>query len=356
MSILRIIAVFLILTSCTGCSQLFRNPFSSDDDDSGRPSSVPDRVANTTNEYYLAIGGVAPGGDELVIEDDNGDARNFSGQTLECKADDDIVILRPRPGFDTVTAGSGVLMVATSPGITAIHCTLDGQELQEIYEVIISPQSLIQILVAEAGTQLKDEADIDSPQGKSIVRLTSTSPTGNALGTVIRNRINLINSTDDPELFAADPDDYDTNPPASYYDSVILAKNQFSPTDTQDPNHKVFEDAQDRNFLEPDTQIAYDQAVITAAHIFSGDTPDSTGGSFAFRSPTQAEWSAVLAAWTGFSLTTPDASGFSDLDFPALAPIQVLIHPNIWKYSDGRPSFILARRRMSENYAVTNIP
>lgn len=351
----RIVVVFLLLFSIAGCSTLFRNPFGGGgDDDDDTPDVIPNRVIEPTVSFALAVGGVAPGRDELVIYENENTVRNFSGKTLVCAADDDIVLLRPRPGFETAAAGSGVQMVATAPGITAIRCTMDGTEMKEVYEVTIPPQSLIQILVAEAGAQLASEAKFE--EGKDdVVKLASVSPTGNALGSAIRNRIHLININEDPSLFGADPGDYNINPPASYYDGIIEAEGQFAPTDFKDPTHKTFENAQDRNFLEGDWLIAYDQAVLTAAGIFNGDLFDSTGGAFAFRSPNAQEWGAILAAWTSFSTTTPDASGFSDADFPAFAPLQILIHPDVQKSSDGRPAFVFARKRTNE-FAVANTP
>ena len=350
-------ALLILLLTCAGCWKQFLDPFGIfTDDDDKRPSVLPDRVTDPTESLSLAIGGVAPGRDELVIFDSNGEPRDFTGQTLACEADDDIVLLKPRPGFATEADGSGVIVTPTEPGVTAIRCYVDGTDFEEIYEVTIPPQYLIQILVAEALMQLTDEAELDPDEDGDVVMLESASPTGNALASVIRNRIGFINSRDKPDLFMADPDDYDADPPASYYDAVIMAEGQFSPTDPDDPNYDLFMDAQDRNFLAEDELVAYDQAVLTAAAIFNGDTSDTTTGAFAFMSPTEDEWTQISIAWTGAYMTIPDGAGFSDADFPALAPIQILIHPDVWKYDDGRPSFVFARMRTNEDFAVVNTP
>lgn len=352
----KVAVLLLLVVGICGCSKIFRNPFSGGDDDDGRPSAIPDRVTQPTSRFALAVGGVAPGRDELVVVGDDGEPRNLSGRALECTADDVIAQLRARPGYDTIAAGSGVQMVAVEPGVTAVRCRLEGEELPEVYEVTVPPQSLIQILVAEAAGQLREEATIETVEGEGVVALASRSPTGNALGSVIRNRIQKGNVRDDPGLFGALADEYDVAPPASYYDAVIMAERQFAPTDPADPSHATFDNAQDRNFLSGALRTAYDQAVITAAGIFNGDTFDSTGGSFAFRSPSQEEWSAVLAAWTSFSLETPERSGFSDADFPDLAPIQILIHPEVARDENDVPAFIFARQRIPVDLAVTNTP
>lgn len=352
--------MFLILASLSGCSKIFRNPFDfgGGGDDDGPPSAIPDRVIEPTSKYSLAIGGVAPGRDELVIYDADGSVRSFDGRTLECAPDEEIVILRPRTGFDTAAAGSGVQMIATDPGVTAIRCTVDGESMAEVYEVTVPPQNLVQILVAEAGLQIKEEAVIDEDLGEDTVALGSASPTANALGSVIRNRIGLINLDEDPLLFMADASTYNSSPPASYYDAVILAPAQFSPTDSADSSYRIFDRSQDRNFLTGDWIVAYDQAVLTAAGIFNGDIADTTGGAFAFRSPSPEEWTVIFNAWASLKYFIPDGAGYSELSFPAIGMVQILIHPDVWKYDDegDRPSFVFARSRTADDVAVSNVP
>lgn len=348
-----VLTAIVICIFVSGCSKIFQNPFAGDDDDDGRPSALPSRVIEPTAKFSVAIGGVAPGRDELVIYDNLENVRDFSGRTLECAPDDPIVILRPRPDFDSLAAGSGAQLVATDAGVTAIRCTVDGEEMENSWEVTVPPQYLIQILLAEAGAQIADEAELGDDNN---VTLGSQSKTANALGAAIRNRINFINMYDNPELFAADARRYDIEPPASYYDEVIMAPGQFSPTSPQDMTHDIFENAQDRNFLDEEWLTAYDQAVLTAAGIFNGDIADSTGGSFAFRSPDEEEWRLIATAWTLRYLAIPENSGFTDASFPTLAPIQILIHPDVWTYTDGRPAFVFARQRQPENSVIVNTP
>ncbi|MFH0800048.1 MAG: hypothetical protein V2A66_07715 [Pseudomonadota bacterium] len=349
------LGIIIVLLSTTACWNPFKNPFASSSGSSS-PSTEPGRVIEATAKYSLAIGGVAPGRDEVVIYDASGDISDFGSRTLACAADSQIVFLRNRPGFDTPAAGSGVQVVAVEPGVTAVRCTLDGDAVGGVYEITVPPQNLIQILVAEAGAQLSAEAKIDSSSGSDAVALDSVSKTGDAIGSVIRNRIDKINIAKNPSLFSADPKAYDADAPVSYYDAVIEAAGQFSPVDPKDSSHAIFDKAQDRNFLDGDYVVAYDQAVIIAAGIFNGDISDSTGGSFAFRSPTAEEWTSVESAWTMLLSQVPADAGFSDATFPDLAPIQILIQPDVWKYPDGRPSFIFARSRTAADYAVVNKP
>lgn len=349
-----VLSALVICVLFSGCPSLFRNPFGGGGDDGDDSSStLPSRVIEPTAKFSLAIGGVAPGRDELVIYDENGNERDFSGQILACAPGDPILITRPRPDFDTEAEGSGVQLIATDPGVTALGCTIDGAEMEEKWEVTIPPQNLIQILVAEAREQIDDEAQIDE---EGNVMLTSLSGTAGALGSVIRNRINLISANGDPALFAADARRYDIDPPASYYDEIITAQDQFSPVNPGDASHDTFDSAQDRNFLTEDLLRAYDQAVLTAAGIFNGDIADSTGGAFAFRSPNEDEWGAIATAWTLYYYWVPESTGFADANYPSLAPIQLLIHPDVWKYTDGRPSFVFARQRTLDNFAVVNTP
>jgi hypothetical protein len=291
------LAFILSFTLIAGCWNPFQNPLDllgigGGGEDDG-PDARPGRVVEPTEKFSLAVGGVASGRDELVIYD-GGRERDFGDSTLECTADDDIILIRTRPGFDSPAAGSGVRMIATEPGVTAVRCKLDGDDLDGVYEVTVSPQLLVQILVAEAGGQLYDEAELDADfdfeLAKDVVALGSSSPTAEALGSVIRNRVDRIENSDNPSLFNADEELYDSDPPSSFYDAVIMADGQFSPTDQDDPTNDLFEDAQDRDFLEDEWLVIYDQAVLTAAGIYNRDIDDTTSGSFAFRSPTESEW------------------------------------------------------------------
>jgi len=282
----RILILLIVCASLASCYNPFTNPFGifgGGDDDGDRPSLLPNRVVDPTAKLSLAVGGVLGGRDELVILDSNGDPRDFSGVTLECAADVDIVQILPRPGFATTAEGSGVRIVPIDPGIAAITCAAAGEDLGLAYEVTVPPQLLIQILIAEARGVLAEGATID--EETESVTLDSESPTANALGSVVRNRIWFTNSYDDTDLFGVDEEDYDLDPPVSYYDAVIMAEGQFAPTDPGDPNYAIFIDAERRIFMEGEGVTAYDQAVITAAGIFNGDIEDNTTGAFAFYTP-----------------------------------------------------------------------
>ncbi len=358
MRLARYAAVVAFALSCAGCWSPFQNPFSnpfsggSDD----RPEVTPSRVTQPSKKYAVAVGGVMPGRDEIVIFDTSGNPRDFGTSTLTCTPDDSIIKLAARTGYDTEAAGSGVKVTAVSPGVTAVRCKLDSNDMSEVYEVTVPPQSLIQILVAEAGQQLSEEAKIDEDAGADVVALDSSSPTAEALGSVIRNRIELINQKDRPALFNANPDDYDADPPASYYDAVIMAQGQFSPTAAADSSNDIFMEAERRAWLSGDERVAYDQAVITAAGIFNGDIADTAGSSFAFRTPTDDEWAAISQAFAVAAVNMPANAGFSDASFPDLDPIQILVLQDVWKYDDGRPAFVFARSRPENSYAVVNVP
>ena len=354
------LALILSLTLIAGCWNPFQNPLDmlgigGGGEDDG-PDARPNRVVEPTDKFALAVGGVASGRDELVIYD-GGRARDFGDSVLECTADDeDMLLIRVRPGFESQAAGSGVRMIALEPGVTAVRCKLDGNDLEDIYEVTVPPQLLIQILVAEAGGQLYDEAELDADFEKDVVVLGSSSPTAEALGSVIRNRVDRIENRDNPSLFNADEELYDSNPPSSFYDAVIMADGQFSPTDPDDPNNDLFEDAQDRNFLEDEWLVMYDQAVFTAAGIFNRDIDDNTMGAFAFRSPTESEWGNLKDSCSPAIYFIPDGSGYTESSFPVFSPIQVLIHPGVWHFNDGRPAFIFARARTEADPAVSCTP
>lgn len=310
-------------------------------------SISPERVIEPTSTFALAIGGVDPGRDELVL------TRDFvAGDVLVCSADPPILLFYNRSGFDSGTAGGGYQMIPTEEGLAAVTCSISGVALEDTYEVTIPPQSLIQILLGEARTQLDDEATIEDGH----VTLTSSSPTATAIGAVIRNRIQLIEDADDSSLFEADNTAYNANPPVSLYDAVIAAPNQFSPTDPTDPSYDIFNDAQDRNFLDATWLAAYDQAVLSATAIFNEDDLDPTGDAFAFRSPTDEEWIIIDEALNSQTAILPEGTGVTDDNFPAFAPVHIVIVPDVWTYDDGRPAFIFVRSRTATDPAVTNIP
>ncbi len=341
---IRIICLVIISALTAGCYNPFSNIWDmfggggSESEADERPSFLPTRVENPTEKLLLAVGGVAEGRDEIIIYDSNDQPMDLAGATLVCLSDSDIVKVLPRPGFDTEAEGSGVRIVPVSAGVAAITCTLNSEALGSTYEVTVPPQSLVQILFAEARGVMTEE--------------DSRSPTAEALGSVIRNRIWFTNSKDNLELFGVDPDNYDADPPESYYDSIIMAEGQFAPTDPADSNHDAFLDAEQRIFLEGDDIIAYDQAVLTAGGIFNGDIEDNTTGAFAFFTPTADQWTQLAQAWSLYYQILPDGAGVADSDYPGFAPVQVLIHPDVPIGDGGIPAFVFVRMRTDADYAV----
>jgi len=309
------------------------------------------RAIEPTKSFSLAVGGVHPGRDELVIYDEMDHERDLSDHQLDCLTNSDVLQIEARPDFDSYAAGDGVLLVAVAPGNATVTCLIDGVDLPDAYKVTIAPQRLIQILIAEAGTQINDESSFKD----GVVTLESSSPTGNAIGAVIRNRINLIEANEMPNLFNVDYDTFNANPSASYYDSVISAPGQFAPTNPSDPQNKIFSDAQDRNFLDGDWRDAYDQAVLTAAGIYNAEIVDPTGGAFAFFSPTEEQWSIIGQAQINSAPELPEGCGVSNESFPAFAPLQIVIVEGIWTYEDKRPAFVFIRHRTENQPAVTSL-
>lgn len=347
------IAVVLLNTSCGAMlwpwSELWEGK-----NKPGEESYSPDTPAiEATETYYIALGGVAPGRDELVLTDDSGNLTNLSGSSLRFKSDTDMVGFLPRPGYDDFASGSGALIVPQKPGFAVATYYIDGILQGDQFLIIVPPQSLIQIMVAEAGAQLTSEAEVNSD---FHVELTSESPTANGVGSVTRNRISLILPGLNFSLFGVNELEWFFAPPSSYFDAVITAKTggvyQYSPVDPDNETYDTYTDAEARGFLDPSYHRAYDQAVITAAGIFSDTIGDTTNGSFGFFSPTEDEWKKILLAYNNSMINLPNGCGRSNDDFPSLDPIQLVIINDIWTYSDGRPSFVFIRSRESNDYAV----
>jgi len=344
-----ILSIAFVMSSCAyPWNMLFGN-------NSNNNSEKEEQTANIvepTSRYSLAVGGVISGRDELVLYDSNNQQLDLSEHELSCESDKPIVVLEPRPGFSSMALGSGALITPFEPGITKISCTIDNEPFANTYEIIIPPQNLIQILVAEAQTQIQSEATLNS---NSVVSLTSNSNTALAIGMTINNRIDMINETSNPALFNANILSYSYNPTVSYYDAVIMAPYQFAPTSESDPSHTIFNHAQDRNFMSADSLTAYDQAVLSAALIFSGEATDPTGGSFAFSSPNSDQWNIIMDALQTETTILPYGSGIDDSNFPAFAPLQIVIINSVWTYEDGRPSFIFIRGRNELDPAVVRL-
>lgn len=329
-----------------------------DDGDGGNDTNISDsEVIQATSTYSVPLGGTASGNDELVIHDASGNVVDFTGHTLEFQTNNSNVELRIRTGFSDFMTGSGALIIPKAVGSTIISYKVDGIEQADKYKVIIPPQSLIQILLGEARGQIESETIVANGR----VKLDSASPTGNAIAAVVRNRVLLLEAGYTLSLFVVDTTDWGKNPPSSHWDAVITANNgaiyQFSPVDPSDLSNEVFLSAENRiNLTENSLIKAYDQATLTAAGIFINDTVDPTGGSFAFRTPTQAESDCLVQALNENATTLPADCGPGDDNFPTFAPVQVLIHPSVAKLSDGRPSFVFIRNRDPSEPAVTNAP
>lgn len=334
-------------------------PLSLPTDDDATTETIPSTVAaiEGRTRYAIALGGVAPGRDVLVLFDAQGQPRDFSSHTLTFTVSDATVLgLLPRPAFADFRSGSGAQLIPQHPGSAAIHYAVDDIKQPEQFAAIVPPQRLIQILIGEARGVMRQEAEIVD----GVVTLTSRSPTAEALAAVIRNRITLITASQQPGLFAANASDFARDPPTSAYDAVIAAQQfgvfQFAPVDPDDFSHESYRNAEARAFLDGPTQFAYDQAVLTAAGIFDGSISDPTRGAFAFRTPSSEEAACLAQAIATQELTLPAGCGPGDSNFPALAPVQVLIHPDVALLDDGLPAFVFYRPRSPTTPAVTNVP
>jgi hypothetical protein len=292
------------------------------------------RETNVSGKLAVALGGSREGTDEIVFD------QEFSSLDL-VNNDDDLFTLELKP--------RGARVIPLRTGIGYVTPTLDGL-IQDPIEVTIPPQSLIRIFLGEARGELDREATRDSG---GHVKASSVSVTGDALGAVIRNRIDMIVLENRPSLFVVDSEDFSSDTPLSQYDAVVAANDgdiyQFSPVNPEDPSFSVFEAATVREDLNAGELAAYDQAVSTAAGIFTGDTEDPTNGAFAFYSPTPAQFHLLDQALEDGDTALPPGCGASDGNFPALAPVQVLVLEEI-------PGFVFVRSRKFFDSAVTDEP
>lgn len=350
---LLFLILFLFATSCKQALWPWSELWDKHDDNSS--STTPAIEATTT--YSIALGGVAPGRDELILTDDSGNLLDLSGKTLNFTSNNSVIGFLPRPSYSDFASGSGAQIVPQKVGTAVVTYSINDAVQEDTFKVIVPPQSLIQMMVAEAGGQLTTEVQLD---GDSHVRLDSSSPTANGLGSVTKNRITLIDEDLDYSLFNVSQYEWALNPPGTKYDAVITASKsgvyQYSPVDPSDPTHEVYINAESRGFLDKSLYRAYDQAVLSAAHIFNGDTTDPTKGAFAFFSPTEEEWEKIKLAFDNRMIELPYGSGMTDEDFPRFAPIQMLILPGVTTYDDGRPAFVFISQRTQLDYAVTKTP
>ena len=300
----------------------------------------------------LALGGIPPGW-ELLSLDESPNSLDFTTE------DNDLFELSVPDGFGSFIEARGAELRPLTVGIGYVTPIVNTRERDPV-QITISPQRLIQILMGEARGQMAREATLGNDES---VKRSSVSVTGDAIGAVIRNRIDLINEAGSPGLFKADRTRYESNPPISYYEAVIEGGDgvnfQFSPVDPDDPTHEIYEAAALRDAVtDDDDLVAYDQAVLTAADIFNEETADPTGGAFAFYSPDEDEYEALQNALAEGALDLPAGAGTSDARYPSLKPIQVLILPGIATATSrtDRPSFVFVRERLETEPAVTDVP
>lgn len=330
-NILTFLALAFVLVASSGC------PFSDEESENvpNADEGVTHEERDVSGKLALALGGVADGTDELTVE---------AGDQILTFENNDPDLFR----LDETR------VVPLQPGIGYATPLINGHRLNPI-QITIPPQKLIQIFLGEARGQIQREATVDA---NGRVRPASVSLTADALGAVIRNRIALINRQNRPGLFVVEAADYAENPPVSYYDAVIEAHRdavyQFSPVEPDDPSHADYLAAEERSTVSRHYLRAYDQAVLTAADIFNGDTEDPTEGAFAFYSPTPVEYAVLEDAAEQGDRELPVGCGASDRNYPALAPIQVLILKNVATFSatSTMPSFVFIRQRSSLEPAV----
>ncbi len=309
----------------------------------------------SVDEFYpLALGGVAPDWDIVSVEED------LEYEQLRfTTANPSLLDLEIPAGETSYESAGAAQLIPIDVGITTntIETISNGEsDVVLTYETITPPQKLIQILIAESQGPMAREAKLDDA---GQVKRGSISPTGEALAHVIRNRVELIRETETPGLFAADDFDFYADPPTSEYDAVIEAHlggiYQFSPVDPSDINHDIYLNADERaNLDESLLQRAYDQAVVSAAFVFSGTLTDSTRDAFGFYSPTDEEYDVLEAALLSKTRDLPENIGTGDDQFPAFAPIQILILSNIVTRTEEStvPAFVFVRTRTAEEPAV----
>lgn len=349
-------AIFFVIQGCGTLQDVMGiSQFTGGGDDDAPASSTP--VIEATATYMVPLGGVAAGRDELVIYDASGAIKDFTGRSLTIQADNQNIELAVRPGFANLTEGSGALIVPKKVGTTIITYAIDGVTQSDRYKVVIPPQSLVQILLGEARGQMYSEAEVIDGH----VTLTSESATGDAVGSVVRNRVLLTEGNEPLTTFIVDEAEWNAGLASSHWDAVINARTndayQFSPVDPNNSSYAFFKASELRsNLTDAASLIAYDQAVLTAGHLFSNDTADPTIGAFAFRTPTLEQSLCLTGAMAIHSIIMPSECGWTDDDFPSFAPIQVLILPSVTLLEDERPSFIFVRSRDLLEPAVTNTP
>ena len=340
----KICLLIVFLLSLSACGGMSGNTDSSGD---AIPAASPLQF-NFDEKIKLALGGTLAGWDELLIDN--------------LQPTDSVTLV-----FEPEGIASGTILDSTAnsitfkitpekAGITQLKYQINGVLQGKSIKVVIPPQEMIQVLMGEARSIIPQEITKDS-EGR--VDRNSKSFTAQALFSVIRNRIKIIEEQNQPSLFVVDENDFTNADLAERYRLIIEAHRngiyQFSPLDPEDPSYAAYTASAQRSGLSASRTLVYDQALLTAADIFDETLADNTYKSFGYYSPTRSEYDHLL---TGLNSTTlPDNIGRSDDTFPALAPIQILILNEIspQTFDDTLPSFVFVKSRTAEENSVLKL-
>ena len=315
------------------------------EDPAALPATEPLQFAYDTY-MPLALGGVLPGWDQIQID------------SLQ-PADQVDIVIEPAvlaSSLAIVDDGSAITYQITphQAGIGKINYRINGILQNETIKLVVPPQAMIQVAMGEARSIIPQEVTTDT-EGR--VTKDSESPTAQALLSVVRNRIAIIEAEQAPYLFVVSSGAFAQADLAERYSLVIEANNgttyQFSPVNPSDPSYPAYAQAADRAQLSLTSRIlTYDQSVLTAAQIFDDSLADNTEGAFGYYSPTATQYQNLLSGLN--STTLPTGIGTSDSQFPALAPIQILLLSDISPQSFDKtlPSFVLIGARSPQESAV----
>lgn len=319
----------------------------SDAGDDAIPAASPLQF-DFDEKMKLALGGTLPGWDQLLIEN--------LGPTDQVDLEISPEGIVEGQLLDASSHSATYRMLPQAAGIAQVRYRINGILQDKILKVVVPPQEMIQVLMGEARSIIPQEISKDA-EGR--VDRSSQSSTAQALLSVVRNRVKLIEANDQPSLFVVDAEDFSNADLAGRYSLVIRAHRngiyQFSPVDPEDPSFDAFSAAAQRDGLSTSRLYVYDQALLSAADIFDESLGDNTSGSFGFYSPTESEYDALLSGLGSTEL--PEGAGRSDSTFPALAPIQILILPDIspQSFDANLPSFVFVKSRQANEDAVLRL-
>ncbi|MBI2336392.1 MAG: hypothetical protein HYU97_06485 [Deltaproteobacteria bacterium] len=338
----RLITIVCSLSLSLGCGL---NIAPEPEDPTTLPAAEP--LQFTYDTYMpLALGGVLPGWDQIQIDG------------LQ-PADLVDILIEPATlasSLAIVDDGSAITYQITphQAGIGKINYRINGVLQNETVKLVIPPQAMIQVVMGEARSIIPQEVTTDT-EGR--VAKDSQSPTAQALLSVVRNRIAIMEAEQAPYLFVVSTAAFAQANLAERYTLVITANNgttyQFSPVNPNDPSYPAYAQAADRAQLTfTSRMLTYDQTVLTAAQIFDDSLTDNTDGAFGYYSPTATQYQNLLSGLN--STTLPTGIGTSDSQFPALAPIQILLLSDIspQSFDETLPSFVLIGARSFQDNAV----